>query len=472
MPLMTQITKPLAVLHLSEKWFAIDAKHIQQVAAYPKYANALAVIETFDDSPSGVVRLQGKTAHAAALIERKVRAEGLVDGESRILIHRQRTSAGAMEVLFTAVPLPVWQAVSGWSQQQRDHCVIFPLAAVASSGILQGQGRVIRCGANLIFFADTREGYFYASVAAYSEAVDDLEIAVRALAQQAADSHLGAARGQNNEGEVKQAPLQVFWCPLYADAAEDERLQKLFAEVSRCRLEDCSQSTLLPLDFDGRSVMAAAQKTALPYLMKLVGVRKSANTGWQRFAALAESWVPVSAAVTAMLALGLFAFGTYQHTAAAVLNASTDAQNARMLQQEQTTRQFEAKHAPDGYEVTQAFVNTLQGSIAGYNPKEVTTAIRSAAGAEIRVLRVRLENIPGKPFSILFDGALRTGVDASAITAFLLELRRAGYIVTPLDPADGGQTGNFTYRMVRVPLSAVNQATATTPPASESKAAL
>jgi len=469
---MTQITKPLTVLHLNEKWFAMDAKNIQPVAAYPKYANAFAVIETFEDSPSGVVRLQGKTDHAAALIERKVRAEGLVDGESRILIHQQRTSAGAMEVLFTAVPLPVWQAVSGWSQQQRDHCVIFPLAAIASSGISQGQGRVIRCGANLIYFADTRDGYFYASVAAYSDAADDVEIAVRALAQQAADSHLGAARFQSNEGDAKLAPLQVFWCPLYADAAEDERLRRLFAEVSHCRLEDCSQGMLLPLDFDGRAVTAAAQKTALPYLIKLVGVRKSANTGWQRFAALAESWAPVSAVVTAVFAFGLIAFGSYKHTAAAVLNASTDVQNARSLQQEQTSRQIEAKQVPEGYEATQAFVNTLEGSITGYNPNEVTAAIRSAAGAEIRVLRVRVENIPGKPLSILFDGALRASVDASAITAFLLELRRAGYVVTPLDPADGGQTGNFTYRMVRVPLTAINQATATTPTPSDSKAAL
>ena len=469
---MTQITKPLAVLHLNEKWFALDARNIQPVAAYPKYTNALAVIEAFEDSPSGVVRLQGKSEHAAALIERKVRAEGLVDGESRILIHRQRTSGGAMEVLFTAVPLPVWQAVSGWSQQQRDHCVIFPLAAIASSGISQGQGRVIRCGANLIYFADTRDGYFYASVAAYSDAADDVEIAVRALAQQAADSYLGVARGQSNEDESKLAPLQVFWCPLYADVADDERLQRLFAEVSHCRLEDCSQGMLLPLDFDGRSVTAAAQRTALPYLMKLVEVRKSANTGWQRIAALAESWVPVSTVVTGLFALVLFAFGAYQHTAAATLNASTDAQNARSLQQEQATRQNEAKQAPEGYEATQAFVNSLQGSIAGYNPNEVTAAIRSAAGAEIRVLRVRVENIPGKPLSILFDGALRASVDASAITAFLLELRRAGYIVTPLDPADGGQTGNFTYRMVRAPLAAINQATATIPTAADSKAAL
>jgi len=468
---MIQITKPIAVLHMSEKWFAMDAKNIQPVAAYPKYANALAVIETFEDSPSGVVRLQGKSEHAAALIERNVRAQGLVDGESRILIHRQRTTAGAMEVFFTAVPLPVWQAVSEWSQQQRDHCMIIPLAAIASSGIVQGQGRVIRCGANLIYFADTKDGYYYASVAAYSNAADDVDIAVRALAQQAADSHRGAAGGQSNEGDATLAALHVFWCPLYADAVDDERARRLFVEVSNCRLEDCSQGTLLPLDFDGRAAMAGAQKTALPYLMKSVGIRNAANTGWQRFAALAESSVPVSAAVTAVFAAGLIAVGVYQHTAAAALNASTNAKNERSIQQEQTSRQIDAKQPPEGYEATQAFVNALGGSITGYNPNEVTTAIRRAAGAEIRILRVRMENIPGKPLSILFDGALRAKVDASAITSFLLALRRAGYIVTPLDPADGGQTGNFTYRMVRLPSPAITQTTPSTPTPSESKAA-
>lgn len=469
---MTHITKPLAVLHFGEIWLAADAKHVQPIQAYPTFARSFNVIETFDDSPSGVVRLQGKTDHAAALIERKVRAEGLVDGESRILIHRQRTSAGAMEVLFTAVPLPVWQTISAWAQKQPDHCVVFPLAAVASSGIKQGQGRVVRCGVNLVYFADTSEGYFYASVAAYSADADDVEIAVRALAEQAAESHAGNTRGKSSTGVATVAQPLVFWCPLVADAMEDSRLRQLFADVSGCQLKDCGQAVLLPLDVEGQPLATTGQTTALTHLLQQIGIREAASTGLQRVAALAEACTPVSTALTAACAVALFAVGAYQHTVATSLNAVSDSQNAKSLQQEQMTKQIDAKQAPTGYQATQTFVTTLKDSISGYNPNDVTAAIRSAAGAEIRVLRVRLENVPGKPLSILLDGAVRTGADASAITAFLLDLRRAGYAVTSLDPADGGQSGNFTYRMVRLPALPNGQASTAATASPSSKVAL
>ena len=470
---MNHIPKPTAVLHLGENWLALDANRIQVMAAAPKLAGPVSVIETFGDSPSGVMRLQGKTAHAAALIERKVRAEGLVDGESRVLIHQQRTVSGAMEVLFTAVPLPIWQSVSGWAAAQRDHCSLLPLAAVASAGVKPGHGRVVRYGATLVYFADTSAGYVYAAVTAYSDAEEDVEIAVRALAEQAAIPH----QGESEEATTRSATgaanrLQVTWCALYAEAQEDQRMQQLFAGIADCRLTDCGQGGLAQLDAGGHAIAGSPLKTATPFLLQRASIRQSVNTGGQRLAALAESSMPVSTAIAAVCAIGLFAFGSYHHTAAALLNTNTEKQNAQSAKQEQAASSMASKRTPAEYEAIQGFVNTLQGSVTGYNPSVVLNDIRVAAGTDIRVLRVRLENIPTKPLSILLDGALRSGIDASAVTAFLLQLRRAGYVVTPLDPADGGQSSNFTYRMVRGAGGKESNTTAAASTSVDSKGAL
>ena len=469
---MTAITKPLAILHLGDRWLAQDANAIQVISAFPKLSSAISVIETFGDSPSGVMRLQGKTAHAEALVERKIRAEGLVDGESRVLIHQQRTVAGAMEVLFTAVPLPVWQTVSGWTQQQSDHCVLLPLAALACAGIKEGQGRVIRYGANLVYFANTSDGFIYASVTAYSDAEEDVEIAVRSLAEQAAGNARGpGTRAFTGSAEKSKAEsINVFWCPLYSDGEEDKRMQQLFVQIAKCDLEDCSQGALAQVDSEGNAISEQRLKTALPQLLKRSSLSKSANTGSQRIAAFAEAWAPISTVLVGACAAALFAYGGYNHTIGAQMNSRVEADNAKSAKSEEMVRQLDAKKAPAEYEGVQKFVSTLEAGVTGYNPAAVVSDIGAAAGREIRILRIRLENISNKPLSLVFDGALRLGVDGSAITSFLLSLRRAGYVVTSMDPADGGQSGNFTYRLTRSPAAVKAQSVALNTPATLNQA--
>ncbi len=465
---MTAITKPLAILHLGDRWLAQDANAIQVISAFPKCSNAISVIETFGDSPSGVMRLQGKTAHAEALVERKIRAEGLVDGESRVLIHQQRTVAGAMEVLFTAVPLSIWQTVSGWTAQQRDHCVLLPLAALACAGIKEGQGRVIRYGANLVYFANTPDGFLYASVTAYSDAEEDVEIAVRSLAEQAAGNARGTGtRAFSGSAEKSKAEsVKVFWCPLYADGEEDKRMQQLFVQIAKCDLEDCSQGALNQIDLEGNLVNEQRLKTALPHLLKRASLSTSANTGSQRVAAFAEAWAPLSTVLVGACAVALFAYGGFNHTIGSKMNDDAQAQNAKSAKSEELVRQLDAKQAPADYEGVQKFISSLQAGVSGYNPAAVLADIRQAAGREVRILRVRLDipqnNGQNKPLSMVFDGALRPSVDGAAITSFLLALRGAGYVVTSMEPADGGQSGNFTYRLTRAPAAIKAQSVALT----------
>ena len=215
-------------LHLGDQWQRINAAGttLSPAQPYPNIDQPAWVIESFANAPVGVMRLQGKAAHAPALIERKVRSEGLVDSESHILIHRQLKEANGLQVLYTAIPLDTWQQVMGWAASQKDHCLVLPLATLLCAEVHQGEGRVLRLGRQLICFAHHDAGFVHAMVTAYSEAMDDLLIATSALADQ-----ISVAASANAQ------PLRLTWCPLLAHQAEEQQLLDSLSQKANCTVE-------------------------------------------------------------------------------------------------------------------------------------------------------------------------------------------------------------------------------------------
>lgn len=419
----------MTLLHLGGRWFAVDGAALRPLEDYPKVDMPVWVVEDFADAPAGAIRLQGKPAHAAALIERKVRADGLVDGESHVLIHRQRKVADGMQALYTAVPLAPWQKVMEWAAEQKSHCLILPLAALVAAGVGKGEARVVRHGRQVMYVADAADGFAYASVNAYSDAADDLVVAARSLGEQAR----GSLRGREQR-------RQVSWCPLLASPEEDAGLMRVFGEAAECTVET---GQLAPLTIQGGRTV----QSALPYLLKCCSVSMTVNPWHEKLAAAAEQALPLSTMAAAIVAAGLFILGAVLHS-----QAATEAANAYQLQRqaeqrEQSSRALQQQAAPEEYAGVQTFVGTLSAQPGAYNPYRALSVLRQAAGADVRVLRVRMETAGDKQGGLVVDGALRDGVDPAALTRFLLRLRTAGYSVTPLDPADGGQGGSFTYRL-------------------------
>jgi hypothetical protein len=422
----------MTLLHLGGRWLAIDRAGLRLVEDFPKTDGPAWVLEDFADAPAGAMRLLGKQAHAPALIERKVRADGLVDGESRILIHRRSKAAGGMQVLYTAVPLPVWQKVMGWASGGKDHCLVLPVTALLAAGVKAGEGRVVRNGRQFLFFAQTADGFAYAAVNAYSDAADDLSVAARSLGEQAR-AGTGVRAGE--------PPLRVTWCPLFG-GAEDERLMRLFSDAAGCSSESAPLSPL-PVQ-GGKSVQAG-----LPFLLEQRGTGMAANPFLERLAAGAERALPLSAMAAAVIAAGFFVAGAFLHWKAGEAASALRQLDQQAEQREQAARVLEGKTVPAGFPDIQSFVGKLSAHDAAYNPYQALSALRTAAGNDVRILRVRLETqqADGRPTGLVADGALRDGADSAALTGFLLRLRTAGYSVTPLDPADGGKGGGFTYRL-------------------------
>ncbi|HUH90207.1 MAG TPA: hypothetical protein VLZ76_06075 [Lysobacter sp.] len=182
----------LSLLHQDGHWLAFDGDRVTHLDARPKVDRATVVITDFDGSISQVTALEGSPSHAIALIEKRLRADGLIDNESKILIHQTKTVGNGYQSLFTAVPLDRWQQMFAWAEGQVDHCLLVPSVALLWQMLKPGRGIVLHSGRQFVFLASMRNRIVHVSALAFSESESDLEMTVAALAERAGKELAGA----------------------------------------------------------------------------------------------------------------------------------------------------------------------------------------------------------------------------------------------------------------------------------------
>lgn len=226
----------LSLLHQDGHWLVFDGDRVTHLDARPKVDRATVVITDFDGSISQVTALEGSPSHAIALIEKRLRADGLIDNESKILIHQTKTVGNGYQSLFTAVPLDRWQQMFAWAEGQVDHCLLVPSVALLWQMLKPGRGIVLHSGRQFVFLASLRNRIVHASALAFSESESDLEMTVAALAERAGKELAGAddaLEALNVEwyGTLTAAPeaaqaLQPTVVPL---ASSDQRFARISA---------------------------------------------------------------------------------------------------------------------------------------------------------------------------------------------------------------------------------------------------
>ncbi|MGY0558943.1 hypothetical protein [Lysobacter sp. A421] len=175
----------LTLLHQDGRWLSFDGDQVTHLDARPKVDRATVVITDFDGAISQVTALEGSTSHATALIEKRLRADGLIDNESKILIHQTKTVGNGYQALFTAVPLDRWQQLFAWAEGQLDHCLLLPSVALLWHSLKPGRGIVLHSGRQFVFLASLRNRIVHASALAFSDSQDDLAMTVAALGERA-----------------------------------------------------------------------------------------------------------------------------------------------------------------------------------------------------------------------------------------------------------------------------------------------
>ena len=415
-------------------WFRLSTAGYSEMAPWSKVDGPCVAVTDFDEAPVGAHRFQGRPSHAAAVVEKHVRAAGLTDGPARIVLHRVDNVPDGCIALYTAVPLELWQRFQQWAGQQHDHCMVVPMAGLLASRLKAGQARVLHSGRTLHLAGRSEAGVFYLCASAVGRSDGDLHAAARALGLQA-------------QGELAKGIRQpVLWACTVANGMEAETGHAAaFAGAAQleCRTEahDLLASELTP-----------TVVSALPGLCAALQVHTVQATAPRRLAWWSESLVGPLAAVTAVVGAGLMVLGVWTQSEAAGerqiagrLRLQGDALEARIQAANRVA-------VPVEFAPVAQFARQLADS-ATYDPVAMLQLVRQAAGEQVRIQRIRFELQADKKRSYRIDGVTeKEGL--AAIRRFLAQTQAAGWTSEPLDPAEQSP-GAFSYRLTAAAAPAI-----------------
>ncbi|HAI58825.1 MAG TPA: hypothetical protein DCM32_02985 [Xanthomonadaceae bacterium] len=521
--------KPQILLHQDGKWLAFEGDAVKLLDARPRVDRSSVVITDFDGGVSDVASLEGSPAHASALIERRLRADGLLDGDSKVLIHHLRTVGNGYQALFTAVPLDRWQPLFAWADDQDDHCLLVPTMALLWRQLKPGRGVVLHSGRKVVFLAALRSGVVQASALAFSDAREDLMMTVAALGERAgrllsADEGAlepldvrwigtltalptAAATRARTAPERRADPVLDRWPtpeetpternptigPTMSFDGQDEYRQAVpkadgdalpasaiapgVASVAAPLVEDPAQVALDDAMAEafatnsGASVTLAAHVTvndasgrryrsAVPPLLAQATAAIAVNSPVSRAMHMAERVLPWASAASLLLAVGLGALGGRWTLAAHQESTRADALRAEIAVLDERIGSLAARQAlPTDYQALLGFIARATALGAALDPTATLLELRAAAGADVRLLRLRLESAPGQPITLRVDGTVNYAAANAAdqgqqVARFVQRLRDAGYVPTAIDPQVGNTAGSapgglFSYRLTR-----------------------
>lgn len=454
-------------------WLVFDGGHVTRSDTRPRLQRAALAIADFEGAVSSVLALEGSAAHAVALIERRLRSDGMVDGEAKVLIHKTRTVGAGYQTLFTAVPLDTWQQTYAWAEAQPDHCLLIPATSLLFNTLKPGQAVVLQSGRQLAVLALLKHGMLYRNSLAYSDDPDDLAMTAGALAEQIAED---LARGEDN-----LEPLEVKWCPLLVPAPGegqpwlDDSLRDIFS--ARSGLTVSTVPVRRVLDDAGNEYRSGAA-----WMERTASTTIAVNPGSSRTAYLAERVLPYASAASLVFALALGALGARWTLSAHEANTRSDEIDTQIGALDTRIQSLTDKASmPARFNDVLVFVERARGLQQGIDPVAGMQQVREAADGQVRVLRIRVEEpgpagAPAPAPDVLSVAEPTLRVDAVVDTAngdsgmqiptFVERLRRAGFEPVPLDPqsasaASRAAGGFFSYLLKRPATTAPVPATAT-----------
>ena len=511
----------LSLLHMDGQWLAFDGNRVNRLDTRPKLDCSAVAIVDFDGGVSQVISLEGSPAHAVALIEKRLRADGLIDNESKILIHQSKTVGNGYQALFTAVPLDRWQQMFAWAEDHDDHCLLVPSLALLWRMLRPGRGVVLHSGRQFTFVANLRNRIVHVSGLAYSESESDLAMTVSALAERAGRELAGADEAletlevewygcltrapaastgahasvhieetptlrsvapsprfapglpladtaadddmtfdgqfepQPVEDDIDDAPVAAPRpvAPITASRWLDEALMEIFSANSGTHVR-LGPHTLVR-DADG-----VQYRSGISGLVAHANALAAVNPLSSRLMYMAERVLPWASAASLVLALALGGLGGRWSLAAHTANERAANLDAQISEIDAEIARLQPKQAiPDAYPSLLEFVSRAAGLQQALDPNAALQELRSAAGDDVRILRLRLEaDTGGKGHRLRVDGMVNHGPNGNSegmqVARFVQRLRAAGYLPEAIDPQQGNVRsqsvgGAFSYLLRR-----------------------
>ncbi len=412
----------------SAGWLHCHGQQVDVVPAWPQLTHSALVVLDLDDVFTDVWRFEGKSDYAAALIEKRVRTQGLVEGAAHIVVHRLVKLPGGFQVYFTAISLELWQRCTQWAQEQADHCLVMTATGLLCHGVASGNARVMLSQRRLMCFAQTEEGMVFGSTQALGSGISAM----------ASAAHVMTA----NQGAMLTR--------LGADAVECGAMWSTStADIDTCQAAVRNVLGRAPGVMPATELAMGGERvhTVLPELAREAAGRHALNPLVERVAWRAERWVAPITVVTALVGLVLVTLGVLVGQMADQQRAEGQSQRSELTALEQRIQAVSTVEAPKKLLPVAEFSRVLDEG-ARHDPVAFLALLKASTGKDIRIQRVRLETATGVSTvrSFRVDGVMAAGASA-AVTRWVSQMMEAGWTLKAVDPTYTGP-GAFSYELV------------------------
>jgi hypothetical protein len=412
----------------STGWVHCHGSTAQDVPAWPRLEHAALVVLDLDDVFTDVWRFEGKAEYAAAMIEKRVRTEGLVEGTAHVVIHRLIKVPRGFQAFFSAISLDFWQQCSQWARDQADHCLVLMAPGLLCHGVDNDKARLMLSQRRLMCFAQTEAGMAFGSTQALGS--DPLAVASAAKVLAANVSTL----------LTRMEPEAVQWGTLWTDRTGDQ--------------DSCLEVVHGVLGF-APAVMRAQEldladervHTVMPELAHKAAGRQALNPAGERIAWRAERWVVPITMVTALVGVVLVGVGALVTQQVHNQRMAGQGQRAELQALQSRIEAVASVQAPDKLLPATELARRLDQGMR-YDPMTFLAELKAAtADRRLQIQRVRLDSeAQSHTRTFRVDGVAAPGASA-AVVRWVSRMSAAGWTLKALDPV-GTVPGAFSYQLV------------------------
>lgn len=418
-------------------WQHCHDQQVDDIAPWPQLTHSALVVLDMDDVFTDVWRFEGKSDYAPALIEKRVRTQGLVEGVAHIVVHRLVKLPGGFQAFFSAISLDLWQRCSQWAKDQPDHCLVMMAPGLLCHGVDPGNARWMLSQRRMMCFFHAEEGMIFGSTHALGYGANAMDSAAQVMA--------------SNHGALltRFGPKAVEWGTLWSTqrADIDVCLAALTGALGRAPMVMASEV----LSLAGEPV-----ETVLKSVAREAAGRHALNPLVERVAWRAERWVAPITAVTALAGLVLMIVGVVVGQMATQQHLAGETQRAELAALQGRIQAVASVEAPRKLLPVAEFSRVLDEG-AQHDPVAFMALLKASAGRDIRIQRVRLEATTlGQTRSRAFrvDGVVAPNASAS-MTRWVSQMMSSGWRLKAMDPTYP-VPGAFSYEMVAAATAAGN----------------
>jgi len=377
------MNQSLPIINLDNQWYIMQGNSLQKIEKPETLKGSNIVVTDFQDAIFGMETVTGPVEHARALVEKRLRDIGLLDGPSKIIIHETRKVGDTATVIFTAIPADTYTEYFEMVNKQQDHCLLVPLLSVlckqADLDKAESQAIVFHHGRDydLLVVKDKKIKKIL-RLTAFSTTDEDVNQTLDTLSEEI-KSH-----GINDENKIDH----IKWYSFLEDSDSD-----LSDRLSQSTGIEVIKAPQTELTYENNKV-----KTSVTNFFNNISAKDAANDNTSQMLYMSEKVLPMAAtlfvAILAYLAFMLWQWNSEISDIKQELSQSNKAQLTTELNNiNNEMRQSEKDFASNkNARTTAQWLYDLNGIQSIPNPKQLVNDIGQALPEDVRIIGISLDS--------------------------------------------------------------------------------